>query len=74
MFKVMKESPPIPETMSPDGKDFLRGCFIRNPAERPTASMLLEHKFLKVSLNFSDYVINLLTKFKELISFFRCKT
>ncbi|XP_076932968.1 mitogen-activated protein kinase kinase kinase 5-like [Bidens hawaiensis] len=48
MFKVTKESPPIPETMSPDGKDFLRGCFIRNPAERPTASMLLEHKFLKV--------------------------
>ncbi|KAI3813344.1 hypothetical protein L1987_18065 [Smallanthus sonchifolius] len=46
MFKVMQETPPIPETMSPDGKDFLRSCFIRNPAERPTASMLLEHKFL----------------------------
>ncbi|KAI7746317.1 hypothetical protein M8C21_014133 [Ambrosia artemisiifolia] len=48
MFKVMKETPPIPETMSPDGKDFLRCCFIRNPAERPTAIMLLEHKFLRV--------------------------
>ncbi|KAM0057915.1 putative mitogen-activated protein kinase kinase kinase STE-STE11 family [Helianthus debilis subsp. tardiflorus] len=46
MFKVMKDIPPIPETMSFDGKDFLRSCFIRNPAERPTASMLLEHKFL----------------------------
>ncbi|KAL8229218.1 hypothetical protein R6Q57_014118 [Mikania cordata] len=46
MFKVMKETPPIPKTMSPDGKDFLRCCFIRNPAERPTAIMLLEHKFL----------------------------
>ena len=46
MFKVMKETPPIPETMSPDGKDFLRCCFVRNPAERPTASMLLTHRFL----------------------------
>lgn len=49
MFKVMKEDPAIPEKMSPEGKDFLRCCFIRNPAERPTASMLLEHKFLKAS-------------------------
>ncbi|KAJ0454602.1 putative mitogen-activated protein kinase kinase kinase STE-STE11 family [Helianthus annuus] len=48
MFKVMKETPPIPKTMSPDGKDFLRCCFIRNPAERPTAIKLLEHKFLMV--------------------------
>lgn len=47
MFKVMRETPPIPETLSRDGKDFLRCCFRRNPAERPTASMLLEHRFLK---------------------------
>ncbi|KAG4973251.1 hypothetical protein JHK85_030813 [Glycine max] len=47
MFKVMKDTPPIPETLSAEGKDFLRLCFIRNPAERPTASMLLEHRFLK---------------------------
>ncbi|KAJ0490632.1 putative mitogen-activated protein kinase kinase kinase STE-STE11 family [Helianthus annuus] len=52
MFKVMKDIPPIPETMSFDGKDFLRSCFIRNPAERPTASMLLEHKFLMVMCTF----------------------
>lgn len=50
MFKVMRDSPPIPESMSPEGKDFLRLCFQRNPAERPTASMLLEHRFLKNSL------------------------
>ncbi|KAK7251079.1 hypothetical protein RIF29_33963 [Crotalaria pallida] len=49
MFKVMKDSPPIPETLSSDGKDFLRCCFKRNPAERPTAAMLLEHRFLKNS-------------------------
>ncbi|XP_004511962.1 mitogen-activated protein kinase kinase kinase 5 isoform X2 [Cicer arietinum] len=49
MFKVMKDTPPIPETLSSEGKDFLRLCFKRNPAERPTASMLLEHRFLKNS-------------------------
>ncbi|KAG2284645.1 hypothetical protein Bca52824_055865 [Brassica carinata] len=49
MFKVMRDSPPVPETMSAEGKDFLRLCFQRNPAERPTASMLLEHRFLKNS-------------------------
>ncbi|KAF5738202.1 Mitogen-activated protein kinase kinase kinase 5 isoform 2 [Tripterygium wilfordii] len=50
MFKVMKDTPAIPENLSPEGKDFLHCCFRRNPAERPTASMLLEHRFLK-SLN-----------------------
>ncbi|CAH1415928.1 unnamed protein product [Lactuca virosa] len=49
MFKVMKETPPIPESMSPEGKSFLHCCFIRNPAERPTATMLLEHRFLNNS-------------------------
>ncbi|KAJ0234361.1 Mitogen-activated protein kinase kinase kinase 5 [Hirschfeldia incana] len=49
MFKVMRDSPPVPESMSAEGKDFLRLCFQRNPAERPTASMLLEHRFLKNS-------------------------
>ncbi|KAI5439212.1 mitogen-activated protein kinase kinase kinase 5 [Lathyrus oleraceus] len=53
MFKVMKDTPPIPETLSSEGKDFLRLCFKRNPAERPTASMLLEHRFLK-NLQHSD--------------------
>ncbi|XP_061341361.1 mitogen-activated protein kinase kinase kinase 5-like [Gastrolobium bilobum] len=47
MFKVMRDTPPIPETLSSEGKDFLRLCFKRNPAERPTASMLLDHRFLK---------------------------
>ncbi|XWS29382.1 hypothetical protein CRYUN_Cryun24cG0024900 [Craigia yunnanensis] len=49
MFKVMRDTPPIPETLSPEGKDFLRCCFRRNPAERPSASMLLEHRFVKSS-------------------------
>ncbi|XP_050206940.1 mitogen-activated protein kinase kinase kinase 5 isoform X2 [Mercurialis annua] len=47
MFKVLKDIPPIPETLSSDGKDFLRCCFRRNPADRPSASMLLEHRWLR---------------------------
>ncbi|KAK3025229.1 hypothetical protein RJ639_044577, partial [Escallonia herrerae] len=46
MFSVLNKSPPIPETLSSEGKDFLRGCFQRNPADRPTAVMLLGHPFL----------------------------
>lgn len=49
MFKVMRESPPVPETLSSEGKDFLRWCFQRNPAERPPATKLLEHPFLRNS-------------------------
>ncbi|XP_073018790.1 mitogen-activated protein kinase kinase kinase 5-like isoform X2 [Primulina eburnea] len=49
LFKAIKETPPIPETLSADGKDFLRRCFCRNPADRPTASMLLDHPFVNYS-------------------------
>ncbi|XP_047262354.1 mitogen-activated protein kinase kinase kinase 5 isoform X3 [Capsicum annuum] len=49
MFKVLRDTPPIPETLSPEGKDFLHCCFRRNPAERPSASMLLEHQFVRIS-------------------------
>ncbi|XP_050368252.1 mitogen-activated protein kinase kinase kinase 5 [Argentina anserina] len=49
MFKVIKDTPPVPETLSPEGKDFLRCCFQRNPADRSTAAMLLEHRFVKSS-------------------------
>ncbi|KAI4314938.1 hypothetical protein L6164_027796 [Bauhinia variegata] len=49
MFKVMRDTPPIPETLSSEGRDFLRCCFTRNPAERATAAALLEHQFLRNS-------------------------
>ncbi|XP_058081850.1 mitogen-activated protein kinase kinase kinase 5-like [Magnolia sinica] len=50
MFKVLRnETPPIPETLSAEGKDFLQLCFQRNPADRPSASMLLEHPFVNNS-------------------------
>ncbi|GLT92221.1 hypothetical protein SLE2022_100690 [Rubroshorea leprosula] len=49
MFKVLNRTPSIPETLSPEGKDFLQFCFRRNPAERPSAVMLLEHPFVRNS-------------------------
>ncbi|KAF7134417.1 hypothetical protein RHSIM_Rhsim08G0103700 [Rhododendron simsii] len=49
LFKVLRETPPIPEILSPEGKDFLRCCLRRNPAERPLAIKLLEHPFLSTS-------------------------
>ncbi|XXG49175.1 hypothetical protein AAC387_Pa02g3429 [Persea americana] len=50
MFKVLRnESPPIPETLSPDGKNFLQCCLQKNPADRPSANKLLEHPFIRNS-------------------------
>ena len=49
MFKVLKESPQIPENLSFEGKDFLRCCFQRDPADRPPASKLMDHPFLRIS-------------------------
>ncbi|KAH8548474.1 kinase-like domain-containing protein, partial [Umbelopsis sp. PMI_123] len=46
------KSPPIPEDMSEDAKDFLRQCFIIEPAMRPTATILLSHPFCRMDPNF----------------------
>ena len=54
MFKVLNKDPPIPDNLSSEGKDFLRGCFKRNPVERPTAIKLLEHPFIQNSNHFSQ--------------------
>ncbi|MED6120326.1 hypothetical protein PIB30_019837 [Stylosanthes scabra] len=51
MFKVLHNTPPIPESLSSVGKDFLQQCFRRDPADRPSATMLLKHPFLQ---NFHD--------------------
>ncbi|KAG5245698.1 mitogen-activated protein kinase kinase kinase [Salix suchowensis] len=40
------ESPQIPEELSQQGKDFLSKCFVKDPARRWTAEMLLEHPFV----------------------------
>ncbi|KAL4314209.1 mitogen-activated protein kinase kinase kinase 3-like [Arachis ipaensis] len=43
---VGEEIPVIPEDLSEQGKDFLRKCFVKDPRERWTAEMLLNHPFL----------------------------
>uniref|UniRef100_A0A1D1YK31 Mitogen-activated protein kinase kinase kinase ANP1 n=1 Tax=Anthurium amnicola TaxID=1678845 RepID=A0A1D1YK31_9ARAE len=42
-----EEVPEIPETLSEQGRDFLRRCLVRDPAQRWTAEMLLDHPFLE---------------------------
>ncbi|XP_060061109.1 mitogen-activated protein kinase kinase kinase 4 isoform X1 [Erinaceus europaeus] len=49
MYKVgMGHKPPIPERLSPEGKDFLSHCLESEPRARWTASQLLDHSFVKV--------------------------
>ncbi|XP_064412039.1 mitogen-activated protein kinase kinase kinase 4 isoform X3 [Latimeria chalumnae] len=49
MYKVgMGHKPPIPERLSPEGKDFLSHCLESDPKWRWTASQLLDHPFVKV--------------------------
>ncbi|KAJ4840297.1 hypothetical protein Tsubulata_028286 [Turnera subulata] len=38
--------PKIPAEVSKEGKDFLRGCLVRNPIFRLTSEMLLDHPFV----------------------------
>lgn len=49
MFKIgnSKELPVIPDHLSEDGKNFVKLCLHRNPVNRPTASQLLEHPFVR---------------------------
>ncbi|XP_073305499.1 mitogen-activated protein kinase kinase kinase 5-like isoform X1 [Primulina huaijiensis] len=49
MFNVLNKTPPIPEALSAEGKDFLQWCFQRKPEDRPSAVKLLEHPFLRSS-------------------------
>ncbi|XP_047323378.1 mitogen-activated protein kinase kinase kinase YODA-like [Impatiens glandulifera] len=49
MFKIgnSKELPVIPDELGDHGKDFVRQCLQRNPANRPTAAQLLDHPFIR---------------------------
>lgn len=55
MFKVLHKDPPIPENLSHEGKEFLQCCFKRIPAERPTASELLDHPFIRNSSHYNKH-------------------
>ncbi|XP_074588052.1 mitogen-activated protein kinase kinase kinase 20-like [Curcuma longa] len=41
-----EESPEIPAELSEEGRDFLNWCFVKDPARRWTAKMLLQHAFV----------------------------
>lgn len=43
---IVKEVPVIPSGISKEAKDFLNKCFATNPADRPTAEILLSHPFV----------------------------
>ena len=43
---VYEESPPLPENISDDLKDFLKQCFEKDPEKRIAAKNLLKHKWL----------------------------
>ncbi|KAG2659055.1 hypothetical protein PVAP13_1KG336600 [Panicum virgatum] len=49
MFKIVntKDIPEIPESFSKEGKDFLSLCLKRDPAQRPSATLLLGHPFVQ---------------------------
>ncbi|KAK7307348.1 hypothetical protein VNO77_40322 [Canavalia gladiata] len=48
MFQLafLKEAPKIPDELNEDCKDFLSKCFLKDPTQRWTAEMLLNHPFL----------------------------
>ena len=53
MIKIVKDAGafPLPEGISPELTNFLNLCFLRNPDERPSATQLLEHIWLKKMSN-----------------------
>ncbi len=47
MLKIACEGiPPLPEDISPELKDFLGFCFVRDPSKRKTASELMSHPWI----------------------------
>ncbi|KAL2333542.1 hypothetical protein Fmac_014755 [Flemingia macrophylla] len=43
---VGDEVPQMPQNLSPEGKDFIGKCFIKDPKKRWSAEMLLKHPFV----------------------------
>lgn len=50
IFMIPTKPPPTvkePDKFSPDFSDFISRCLVKNPEERPSATALLQHKFLR---------------------------
>ena len=67
---VGEELPKVPEELSEEGKDFLSKCFVKDPAKRWTAEMLLNHPFVAVDCedDGDDQRDELFVKVKEEVS------
>ncbi|EAZ15192.1 mitogen-activated protein kinase kinase kinase 17 [Oryza sativa Japonica Group] len=46
--------PDLPRWLSPEAKDFLRGCLQRRAGDRPTAAQLLQHPFISKSCGLNN--------------------
>lgn len=44
-----EETPGVPETVSPEARDFIDQCLQREPCKRPAIEALLQHPFLSVN-------------------------
>ncbi|XP_010530438.1 PREDICTED: mitogen-activated protein kinase kinase kinase 1-like [Tarenaya hassleriana] len=48
LFRIGRgELPPVPNTLSPEARDFILQCLNVNPDERPSAAELLNHPFVR---------------------------
>lgn len=48
MFRIVKDDmPPLPQGLSGELNDFLQTCFRKDPSERPAATELFDHIWLK---------------------------
>ena len=59
MYAIGNEEEPVPELpaeYSKEACDFVRLCLVRDPDQRPSASQLLEHAFLKFAEKVVDKV------------------
>lgn len=46
MIKIVNEQMPLPEDITPELRDFLQRCFVKDPSKRPDARTLLAHPWL----------------------------
>lgn len=52
IFMIPTKPPPTvkePDKFSPEFSDFISRCLVKNPEERPSATELLQHKFLRLA-------------------------